>query len=188
MKGILFVALVAAAVAGGVRPSHAQLYGRSWLGLVSGGYTKAETDGSHGEKGTAFMLAFEKLSYNSTSSMGFGFTFMNVQGETDSLGTSNLASIPMTIYAKAIFGPRWIKAYAGGGIGVHLTRFEAGETSNVVDYQSGFVATIPLGFYVSLGESLLINVGYSFNWMSSTFVDGGVAHIVSVGIGYQKVN
>lgn len=188
VKVVLLTVIIAAVVLFGAAASHAQLYGTSGLVLLNAGYTVANTDRANNQTGAAFLASYEKLSYRSTNSLGFGLSLLTVQSETDSTADDLISSIPMTIFGKVIFGPRWVKMYAGGGLGIHLSYLKSGDPNGQRNYESGFVLTFPFGVYMSLSETVLINFGYTINWMSTAFFDAGVTHVFSIGIGFQLLD
>jgi hypothetical protein len=188
IAGACVVALLLAAGA-----ARADLKEGATLLTLSGSYTYMKNAPSEQmNSGTGGVFTLEKV--QGTDSWSFGGLFAAMNTEEDYTGPNGqdihgkydqLLMELMGRYYLGIFSA--VDAYAGVGLGFRFATYTiTTDGVPVEDSESNLGISMPVGIYVGITRSFYLNLGYSFNYLSSSsFLYNDMAHGFHAGIGWQ---
>lgn len=176
--------------------SHAQVKQGDSVMWVNGGYamgTSVITQESM--DGASLMFAYEKRDWGQPVSMGFGIGYGELEENTDSLSVSThrtYASVPMYFGAKYWLGKGKGQGYVGLMLGLYFSEMkstvtrEGGSTVTSTFGNNGAGLSIPAGAALTLSDSVLLNVNYTFNWLfDNDFLENDMLHVFNLGLGFR---
>jgi hypothetical protein len=93
---------------------------------------------------------------------------------------------PMYLTAKYFMGGPKAHLYLGAGLGGYASKeTRCSDTLCSTYADGGFAFGVPLGIYVFPSESVFLNLGYVFNWMSDSVLESDIGHVINLGVGFQ---
>ena len=93
---------------------------------------------------------------------------------------------PAYVTGKYFVGSDKARFYVGAGLGAYTSKERRCSTLLCSTYTSGgLVLGVPVGLYLFASEELFFNVGYVFNWLSSSVLKNNIGHVINLGVGFQ---
>jgi len=137
-------------------------------------------------------LSLEKVDKDGKYSLGFSVARIAYETDVDTSSASefdaySVETTPFVITGKGYFGSgSRAKFYAGLGMGVYSAKVNRYKGSQWSPESFGGVAIeVPVGGYIYASESIFLNLGYTFNWLSNSPMKSNMAHTFRLGIGFQ---
>lgn len=93
---------------------------------------------------------------------------------------------PAYLTGKYFFGSPQARFYLGAGLGVYTAREKrCSDLLCSTSTTGGLALGVPAGFYFFPREDFFFNVGYVFNWLSSSVLRNNIGHVINLGVGFQ---
>ncbi len=191
MRKAIVVAGLVCLLAG---PAAAQVEAGDGLVWFNGGAALGK-GAKYGEtiNGVVVSFAYEKREWDAPTSVGISIGYAEIDDEVPS-GNDNInysiRTIPFYLGGKYWFGQSRLQGYAGLALGIYLgTQRESTVGTPTDDWNAsatGFGLGVPVGAAISLSDSVLLNVNYTFNWLwGNDFLKNDALHTFSIGIGFK---
>lgn len=185
MTRALFAILVLSLCVGSVQ---AQYKPGSSLLVFNVGITEASPEDSDKNlDGYTYSFNYEKSNEKGNLAGGVGIAWVTTSADSAGPRTSvSYDSLPVMLYGRFLFGSPRIRAYAGGGAGVHFSSTTFYDDDQQVEGSSGgFLISGAVGVNFFLNEKLLLNGNYNLSYLNNSYYQDGTAHSFTLGLGFQ---
>jgi hypothetical protein len=179
----------------GFGSSFAQYKPASSLLIFNAGWTSATPEDIDADlSGNTFSLSWEQTDLGGIWSCGFAMAYSKTSADSLNADGSKVKRInkvsyevvPVTFFAKAMFGSDVLRGYVGAGLGIQFSNINYfAERGQITAYESGFSVSGTAGGYFFISESVLLNANYSLTYLGNSFYQDGLAHNINIGLGFQ---
>ena len=185
---VLVLCLIAEPAHSGMRPGQGLFNASVGRTLAKSAYSGEEIDGS------MIMFSYESLQ-NSQWSFGIagGYSVSDDElGSGDTAIKYSISTIPLYLGGRYWIGNPMgsFQGYVGVGFGMYFTTFERSAVLPQIESVSwnttGAGMSVPVGISVFAGDTLVISLGYSLQWLwTNEALENDLVHAVVLGLGFK---